>query len=44
MGRYLGEIVRQIERMGTQEYLIAVAVAIAIGIFCFKGFGSRAEY
>jgi len=44
MGRYLHEIVHAIEQMGTQEYIIAVAIAVAIGYFCLKGFGSRAEY
>ena len=44
MERYFREIVQYVERMGTQEYIIAVAIAIAIGVFCLKGFGSRSEY
>ncbi len=44
MGKYFREIVHHVERMGTQEYIIAVVVAIAIGFICLKGFGSRAGY
>ena len=44
MNSFFRDIVRYVDQMGTQEYFIAVAIAIAIGYFCLKGFGSRAEY
>ena len=44
MGNFFRNIAHNIERMGTQEYIIAVAVALAIGYFCFKGFSSHTEY
>lgn len=44
MGKFFRDIVHHIERMGTQEYIIAVAIALVIGYFCLKGFSSRGEY
>lgn len=38
------ELWRYIYRMDTQEWLIALAAVVVIGLFCLRGFGSRSEF
>lgn len=44
MERYWCEILRVIDRMGTQEWLLVLGGMIIFGLFCMKGFGSRSKY
>ncbi len=44
MERYYWEVLRVIDKMGTQEWLFVLVVVIVFGMFCLKGFGSRSKY
>lgn len=33
-----------VSHFGPQEWLLSFLAAVAIGIFCMRGFGSRASY
>lgn len=44
MMHYWNDLMRWIERLDTQEWALVLIVAIAIGAFCMRGFGSRANY
>jgi hypothetical protein len=37
-------VTRVLDRMGPQEWLLVLAVAIVIGVVCMRGFGSRSQY
>ena len=38
------DVARLVQRMEPEEYLMLVALAIALGLFCLRGFGSRSSY
>jgi hypothetical protein len=44
MGHFYREIVRYVDRMGLQEWLVVLAVVIIVGVICMRGFGSRSRY
>jgi hypothetical protein len=35
------EVVRHVERLTLHQWTVVFIVAIAIGVFCMRGFGSR---
>ena len=35
---------RIIENLDIQEWMLVLLVAVAIGVFCMRGFGSRTNY
>ena len=44
MGHFAREIMHGIDRMGTQQWVLALVALVVTGIFCLRGFGSRSEY
>lgn len=44
MQHFFRTIVRTIERMNAQEYVLVFGAVILIGFFCLRGFGSRSRY
>jgi len=44
MQRWWNDILRLIDRMDPQEWILVSAVAILLGAFCLRGFGSRSKY
>ena len=44
MWHYYHEAMRVIERMGPQEWLLALLAVVLWGLFCMRGFGSRSSY
>jgi len=44
MDQFCREVIRFIEHMDMQEWLLALLGVIAVGFFCMRGFGSRSQY
>ncbi len=44
MWPYYRTLMRHIERLDTQEWLMVFIIAVGIGALCMRGFGSRANY
>ena len=44
MHRFWQHVVHLVNTMGTQEWMLALAGAIVLGLFCMHGFGSRSKY
>ena len=44
MGQFYREVMRFIERMDAQDWLLALLGVVVIGLFCMRGFGSRSDY
>lgn len=44
MGHYYRVAMRYIEHLDVQEWLLVFIVAVGIGVFCMRGFGSRSKY
>ncbi len=44
MDHYYHIIMRFLDRMGPQEWVIVLAAMIVVGFFCLRGFGSRSQY
>ncbi len=38
------DLLRLIDKMGPQEWLLVLVGAIIVGFFCMRGFGSRSQY
>ena len=38
------DLLRLIDKMGPQEWLLVLAGVIILGLFCMRGFGSRSDY
>jgi len=44
MWHFCNDLVRLVQRMRPEEFFVLVVLAIAIGLFCLRGFGSRSSY
>lgn len=44
MSHLYRDLLRLVERMGPQEWVVVMAVLIVVGLFCLRGFGSRSRY
>lgn len=44
MLHYIQTAFRHVDRWGSQEWLIALMIALSIGFFCMRGLGSRSKY
>jgi hypothetical protein len=44
MSRYLSDLLRHLDRLSPQEWFVVLAIAVAIGALCLRGFGSRSQY
>lgn len=38
------DLMRFVQHMGPDEYLLLVALALGVGLVCLRGFGSRSSY
>ncbi|MHB1038400.1 MAG: hypothetical protein ACYC35_28340 [Pirellulales bacterium] len=37
-------IMRSLDRLSAQEWLLVFGIVVIIGFFCLRGFGSRSNY
>lgn len=44
MGHLWREVMRVVNSMGTQEWVLVLVGVIVVGFFCLRGFGSRSQY
>jgi hypothetical protein len=44
MGKYLREVIRFLEQLNTQEWVLVLLGLVIVGFLCMRGFGSRSNY
>lgn len=44
MEQFYREVMRFIQHMDTQEWVLALIGVVIVGLFCMRGFGSRSNY
>jgi hypothetical protein len=44
VNQFIRDVVRFIEQMDTQDWLLALLAVVVVGLFCMRGFGSRSNY
>ena len=44
MDQFCREVMRFIEGMDAQDWLLALLAVVGVGLFCMRGFGSRSDY
>ena len=44
MGQCYRQLLRYIEQMDTQHWLLLLVGVVIVGFFCMQGFGSRSDY
>ena len=44
MDQFCRDVMRFIERMDAQDWLLALVAVVVVGLFCMRGFGSRSDY
>ncbi len=44
MNQFSRDVVRFIEQMDTQDWLLALLAVVVVGLFCMRGYGSRSDY
>ena len=44
MGHYIRQVMRFIETMDTQEWILVLFGVVIVGLVCLRGFGSRSKY
>ena len=44
MIQYWNNLLRQIDRLDTEQWTLVLVAAIVVGFFCLRGFGSRSGY
>ena len=44
MSQLSRDVIRFIEQMDAQDWLLALLAVVLIGLFCMRGFGSRSDY
>jgi hypothetical protein len=44
MWRIYNDLMRFMQRMTPEEFFVLAVVAVAIGLLCLRGFGSRSSY
>jgi hypothetical protein len=42
--RFFGEVLRAVDRMDSQQWIVFSVTAIVIGAILLRGYGSRANY
>jgi len=42
--QFCREVMRFIEGMDAQDWLLALLAVVVVGVFCMRGFGSRSDY
>jgi hypothetical protein len=38
------DLTHYVQHMGPEEYVLLLALAIVVGLFCMRGLGSRSKY
>lgn len=44
MGQFYREVVRFVEHMDTQQWVLTLLGVVVVGLVCMRGFGSRSNY
>ena len=44
MGKYVREVIRFLEQLDTQEWVLVLLGLVVVGFLCMRGFGSRSDY
>jgi hypothetical protein len=44
MSHLYRDVLHMMERLSVQQWMLVLVVAIVVGVFCLRGFGSRSEY
>jgi len=44
MAAWLSQLIRQMERMSTEQWLLIFIAAMIVGAISLRGFGSRSNY
>jgi len=44
LDQFCRDVMRFIDRMDTQDWLLALLAVVVVGLFCMRGFGSRSNY
>ena len=44
MGKFFREVVRFLEQLNTQEWVLVLVGLVIVGFVCMRGFGSRSNY
>ena len=44
MGKYVREVLRFLEQLDTQEWVLVLLGLVVVGFLCMRGFGSRSDY
>jgi hypothetical protein len=44
MGNWYRTVMRFVEQMDAQEWMLAFFGVVIVGFFCLRGFGSRSKY
>ena len=44
MNDLMRQVMRVVDRMGTEEWTLALGAMIIVGFVCMRGFGSRSKY
>jgi len=44
LDQFCRDVMRFIERMDAQDWLLALLAVVVVGVFCMRGFGSRSNY
>ena len=44
MSHYWREVVRFVNHMGPQEWVLVLAAMIVVAAICMRGYGSRSQY
>ncbi len=44
MGRLLRDVLRYVEHMNAQEWVVFAVVGVIIGVLCMRGFGTRSNF
>jgi hypothetical protein len=44
MWDFIQIVFRHVDRWGTQEWLLALMVALSVGFACMRGLGSRSKF
>ena len=44
MGKYVSEVLRFLNQLDTQEWVLVLLGLVVVGFLCMRGFGSRSDY
>ena len=44
MGNYCRQVLRFLEQLDTQEWVLVLMGLVVVGFLCMRGFGSRSDY